>query len=229
MVLPALLYHAACGFPLDAAGESGYNERMARTIARTRGKAKKRERPLGSAIGLGLAVTFGVAVVIFLVQFLMPGSMLHNYFNLLLHAQSATLPFSPLYQQWAASLQREEALFATPFSLLCGGLTLGWLSPGYASRRRVLLAAASMALGILVVSLAFIWSDALFATNTLATHEGGHVARLIAPLDYVVRQSVWGLIWIAVCVLGAWLGLRLRARQSSHGNDAAPSLRVAPR
>ena len=60
--------------------------------------------------------------------------------------------------------------------------------------------------------------------------KAAYVARLIAPLDYVVRQSVWGVIWIAVCVLGAWLGLRLRERRRlPQENDAAPALRTALR
>lgn len=198
-------------------------------MARTRGKAKKRERPLGAAIGFGLLVTFGVALAIFIVMMLIPGTALHNLFRMSLYLSSATLPFDPLFQQWKEVVNREEALFVTPFSLLCGGLTLGWLAPRYATRRRVLLVSAAMALGILVVSLAFTWSDALVATNHLATSEGGYVARLVAPLDLIVRQSVWGLIWIAVCVLGAWLGLRLRDRRSPQGNDAAPALHTAPR
>ena len=199
-----------------------------RTTARTRRKAK-RERPLGAAIGLGLAATFGVAVVILVVQYFIPNSSLYNLVQMSLHTQSATLPFDPLYQQYQESLNREECLFGTPFPLFCGGLLLGRLSPHYATRRRVLLAAAAMALGSVVASLVFGWSDALFSTNQIAGHEGGHVARLSAPLDYIVRQSLWGVFWIAVCALGAWLGLRLRDRRSRPADDAAPALRAAPR
>ncbi|MDQ2799359.1 MAG: hypothetical protein M3Y13_06925 [Armatimonadota bacterium] len=198
-------------------------------MARTRGKAKKRERPLGAAIGFGLLVTFGVALAIFMAMMLIPGTALHYFFQISLHQSSATLQFDPLFQQWKEDINREDALFVSPFSLLCGGLTLGWLAPHYAMRRRILLSAAAMAFGFLVISLAFTWSDALVATSHHATSEGGYVARLIAPLDLIVRQNIWDLIWIAVCVLGAWLGLRLRDRRSPQGNDAAPALRAAPR
>ena len=174
-------------------------------------------------------MTFGVALVILMVQYFIPGSALFNLAQMSLHTQSATLPFDPLYQQYEETINREECLFGTPFPLLCGGLTLGWLAPRYATRRRVLLTAAGMALGSVAVSLAFSWSESQYATNNLATHEGGHVARLAAPLNYVMRQSLWGVFWIAVCVLGAWLGLRLRDRRTPQGNDAAPALRAAPR
>ncbi len=202
------------------------------STARTRGtraKAKRRERPLGAAVSAGLAVTLGVVLVILIVQLLIPSSFLRQYFDLLRHSPSATLPFSPLYQQYSEEAAREEALFATPFSLLCGGLTVGLLAPRYSPKRRVLVAAGLMALGILAVSLSFLWVDSVSTTNILNAHEGGYISHPTAPLGYLLRQALWGLGWIAACVLGAWLGLRLRDRRAPQGNDSAPALHATPR
>jgi MFS family permease len=190
-----------------------------------------RERPLGTAIGWGVAATLGMALLIFAVLMAMPGSAVHNFFDLCLHNPSATLPFSQLYQDWSAKIQVEEALLVTPLSLLCGGLTLGRLAPRYASRRRVLLSGAMMAFGILVLCLAFDWVNAVHETNLLADSQGGMVARLSAPVSYIVRQTLWVAAWTAVCVLGAALGQRLRDRRLpvSAGSEAASGLRVVPR
>ena len=181
-------------------------------MARIRRKAKKRERPLGAAIGLGLTATLGVGILILIVQLLLPHSTLRTFFDLSLHASSATLPLDPLYQDLKEGVNKQEALFATPFSLLCGGLVLGRFAPHYAPYRRVLIAGAAMAFGIVAVSLAFAWTDAVYTTRRLA-QEGGWVAGLSAPLEYVLRQTLWGLGWIGVCVGGTWLGLRLRDRR----------------
>lgn len=194
----------------------------------TRAKAKRRETPLGAAICAGLAVTLGVVLVILVVQLLTPNSFMRQYYELLRHSPSATLPFSALYQQLSEQAAREEALFATPFSLLCGGLTVGLLAPRYAPRRRVLVAAGLMALGILAVSLSFLWVDSITTTNTINAHEGGHISHPTAPVGYLLRQILWGLGWIAACVLGAWLGLRGRGRgiPQDGGKDVSPA---APR
>ena len=203
---------------------------MARTRA-ARGKAKRRERPLGTAVSLGLAATMGVGLVILVVQLLFPHSFLRQYYDLLRHSPSASLPFSALYQQLSEEAAREEALFATPFSLLCGGLVLGRNAPRYAPRRRVLVSAALMAFGILAVSLTFLWVDNVYTTKLLNQHEGGLVSHPSAPLGYLLRQGLWGLGWIAACVFGSWLGLRARDRRvpQEGGQGAPPSARPAPR
>jgi len=202
---------------------------MARTRA-AQGKAKRRERPLGAAIGWGLAATMGVGLVILLVQLLLPGSFMREYYELLRHSASATLPLSPLYQQLSEEVAREEALFATPFSLLCGGLILGRLAPRYAPRRRVLVSAGLMAFGILVVSVSFLWVDNLTTTDLLNKHEGGTISHPTAPIGYLLRQALWGLGWIAACILGTWLGLRWRDRRVPQDIDRGvpPPTRPAP-
>ena len=200
---------------LDARPEPCYNNPMAST-ARTRGtqgKAKRRERPLGAAIWLGLVTTIGVGLFILVVQLLIPGSFMREYYELLRHSPSATLPYSPLYQQLSEEAAREEALFATPFSLLCGGLILGWRAPRYAARRRILVSGGLMAFVILAVSLSFLWVDNIHTTNTLNANEGGLISHQTAPFSYLLRQALWGMGWIAACVLGCWLGLRLRDRR----------------
>lgn len=201
------------------------------STARTRGtrvRAKRRERPLGAAVSAGLAVTLGMGLIILVVQLLIPSSFLRQYYELLRHSPSATLPFNALYQQYSEQAAREEALFATPFSLLCGGLTVGLLAPRYAPRWRVLVVSGLMALGILAVSVSFLWVDNVNTTALLNTHEGGYITHPTAPLGYLLRQALWGLGWIAACILGAWLGLRLRDRRpaSDGGKKAAPQ---APR
>lgn len=182
---------------------------------RARVKARRRERPLGAAIALGLVVTLGVGLVILVAQLLSPGSFLRQYYDLLLHSPSASLPLSPLYQQLSERVAREEALFATPFSLLCGGLTLGLLAPRYAPPKRVLGAAALMAFGLLAVLLTFLWVDSIATTRLLNSHEGGDVAHPTAPFAYLLSQALSCLAWIGACVLGAWLGLRGRDRRAA--------------
>ena len=200
-------------------------------MARTRGRAKRRERPLGAAIGLGLAVTLGVALAILIVQLLFPHSFMRQYYDLLLHSPSATLPFSTLYQKLSEETAWEEALFATPFSLLCGGLVLGRCAPFYSPRRRVLISGAVMAFGILVVSLTFLWADNIYTTNLLNSHEGGSISHSTAPFAYVLRQGLCDFGWILACVLGTWLGLRWRdqRRSDSQGESAPPPTRSARR
>lgn len=200
-------------------------------VRRARARAKRRERPLGAAISAGLAVTVGVGLVILIVQLLIPGSFLRDYFLLLQHSQSATLPLSPLAQQLAEEAAREEALFATPFMLLCGGLTLGRLAPRYAPRRRVLGAGGLMAFGIIAVCVAFLWIVNLVIRGILNAHEGGFISHPTAPVGYLVRQGLWGLGWIAVGTFGTWLGLWWRDRRvpQDDAKGVPPPTRPAPR
>ncbi|MGI4789689.1 MAG: hypothetical protein ACRYFS_12655, partial [Janthinobacterium lividum] len=141
-------------------------------MVRTRNRAKKREQPLGAAIGWGLAATLVVGIVILIIQLIIPGTVAHNFFLLAHNNASATLPLDPLYQQWADKLQEEDTLFGTPLSLLCGAIVLGWLAPSYASRRRILLSGAGLGLGVYAVSLAFIWFEAPRQQAVLNQHEG---------------------------------------------------------
>ena len=186
---------------------------MARTNGKTHGRAKRRERPLGAAIGWGLVVTFGAGLVILLVLRSLPGSVITHLFQLSLHAASPTLRGDPLYQQYSDQLDELDALLGTPLSLLCGGLTLGRLAPRYATRRRVLLSGAAMAFGINVVTLAFTWLSAVIEQNRINHREGGYIYPITAPLDLIVRQIVFILVWTGVCAFGAWLGLRWRDRK----------------
>ena len=209
---------AGWAFPLDARARSGYNGGMARR------KAKKRERPLGAAIGWGLAVTFGVALVILVVQLLIPNSDVRHLAQMSLYSASPTLRGDPLYQHYSDSVQEQEALFASPLSLLCGGLTLGWLAPRYVPRKRLLLIGAATAFGILSVSLLFIWVTAVREQNQINRQEGGYVYPLTAPPDLIVRQVLWAALWIAIGTGGTWLGLRLRDRKAA---PAPPPLKAA--
>lgn len=201
---------------------------MARTNEKTHRKAKLRERPLGVAVGVALAAIFAVGLVLLVAQLLWPGSTVRNFFLMSLHASSATLPLDPLYQQYKESINWQEALFDSPLAFGCGGLVLGLLAPRYAARRRVLLTSALMALGLLVLLLGFTWADALHNTNALAANEGGKVARLGAPLDYVLRQTLCCLGWTAICVGGTWLGLRTRDRRGTAAPPAAPGTHWPP-
>lgn len=196
-------------------------------MARTRRKTKKRERTLGQAIGLGLAATLGVGLLILIVQLLIPSTTVYNFFRLAHAASSATLRGGTLFQEWAGDIQEQEALFATPFSLLCGGLILGRFAPRYASYRRVLTAGGWMAFGTVAVSLAFAWPAAVIQQEKMNRDQGGHIFHISAPPDLLVRQSLWAFAWIAVCVLGTWVGLRLRDRRVP--SDPAPALRPARR
>ena len=178
-----------------------------------RGKAKTRERPLGTAIGLGLAATLAVGIFIALALLLIPGTVAHQFFRLAHYNASATLPLDPLYQNWAEKMQEEDVLFGTPLSLLCGGLVLGWFAPSYVSRRRALLSSAALSIGVLAVSLAFQWAAAVTQQATLNAHEGGQQVNLTAPPALIFRQALWVIVWTAICVLGTWAGLALRTRK----------------
>ncbi len=183
---------------------------MARTLeAATRGKAKKREKPLGMAAGLGLATTLAVAIFIVGVQLLVPHTVTSNFYRLVHYNASATLPLDPLYQGWYQTLS-EEDVFGTAFSLLCGGLVVGWLAPSYESRRRVLTAGAVVGLALPLASLAFLWIGGVLEQNTMNTQEGGQQVRIAAPPALIATQTALVVIWAGVCVAGTRAGLHLR-------------------
>jgi len=173
------------------------------------------------AIGLGLMVSFGVGLAIFLIEIAIPGTSVRNIFDLIVHDSSATLVLGPLFQGYEFNFQREEALFVTPLALLCGGLTLGLTAPRVLKLMQVLWAAAGMSTGLLAVSLAFAWYVGLYETDQLARSEGGMVARQTAPPEYVLNLLLWHVSWVIVCVLGAYLGQRYRTM-------TAPVSRTAP-
>ena len=175
-------------------------------------RAKKREQPLGVAIALGLATVLAAGIVIALVSVLIPGTAAHQFYSLVHNIHSATLPLDPLYQDWAGKMQEEDALFGTPLSLLCGGLTLGWLAPSYVERRRVLLSGGLMGFGVVAVSIAFVWVAGVLNQNTLNHLEGGQQVNITAPPELIIKQVITALIWTAICVGGTWIGLRGRER-----------------
>ncbi len=178
---------------------------------RRRGRAKRRERPLGAAVGWAVAATLAVGLIILGIQLLVPSSAIHNMYLLSHYNSSPTLRDDPLFEQWMADINREEALFATPLSLLCGGLTLGWLAPAYAGRRRVLRVAAVLAFAVVAVSLAFVWPAAIIQQNRL-NEAGGRIVQVSIPPELMVRQAILTVLWIGVCVGGAWAGLWARRR-----------------
>lgn len=202
---------------LDATLCLCYNAGMARTALLNkhpaRGRAKERELPLGAAIAYGLGATLAAGVVIALALVLIPGTAAHQFFALVSGIHSATLPLDPLYQEWSEKISEEETLFATPVSMLCGGLALGWLAPSYASRRRVLLSGGLLGFGVVAASVAFVWVFGILNQNTLNHQQGGQQVVITAPPELIVRQAIAAVLWTAICVFGTWLGQRLRARQ----------------
>ena len=194
-----------------------------------RSKAKKRELPLGTAIGLGLAATLAVGLLMATALLLTPGTAAHQFYALVHGNSSATLPLDPLYQNWAEKMGEEDALIGTPLSLLCGGLALGWLAPNYVVRQRVLLSGAALGFGVMAVTLTFQWVAALNQQNTLNVHEGGQQVALTAPPDLILRQAFLVVVWTAICVLGTWLGRTLRERSRSKQDAETPSLHMAGR
>lgn len=195
---------------------------MARTLTRDldkkSGRAKRRERPFGAAVGWAVAATLGVGLLILGVQLLLPSSAVHNMYLLAHYNSSPTLRDDPLFQQWMDAINREEALFATPLCLLCGGLTLGWLAPTYAGRGRVLRVAALFAFAVVAVSLAFVWPTAIVQQNRL-NEAGGHIVQVSIPPELMVRQAILTALWIGVCVIGAWGGLWARRRGQTNSTQ----------
>ena len=183
-----------------------------KTAERRTRRAKKRELPLGAAAGFGLAASLAAGTLIALTLVLIPGTAAHQFFSLASGIHSATLPLDPLYQQWMEKISEEETLFATPVSMLCGGLTLGRLAPSYAGRRRVLLSGAALGFGIVAAAVAFVWVFGVLNQNTLNHLQGGEQVKLSAPPDLIVREIVSIAFWTAACVLGTWLGLRRRVQ-----------------
>jgi len=184
-------------------------------------RARRREQPLGVAIALGLAAALAAGIVIALASVLIPGTAAHQFYALVHSIHSATLPLDPLYQDWAEKIDEEETLFATPLSLLCGGLTLGWLAPSYSGRRRVLLSGGLMGFGFIVAVVAFVWVVGTLNQNLLNRTEGGQQVNITAPPELIVKQIIAAILWTAICVLGSWLGLRLRERARQKMQQAA--------
>lgn len=184
---------------------------MARVNSKSGHKAKKRERTLGQAIGLALGVTLGVALLIFAGMMCLPNSALHQFYLLAHYNASATLRDSPLFQKWMDEIDHQEVV-VTALSLLCGGLALGWLAPSYTPQRRILLSAAGISLGVVAVILAFLWPTAILNQNQLNANAGGTQDYVTAPFYVIRNQILWGVVWTAVCVLGAWTGRVLRTR-----------------
>ena len=184
---------------------------MARVNSKLGRKPKRRERTLGQAIALALAVTLGVALLIFVGLMCLPGSALHQFYLLAHYNASNTLRGSLLFQKWMDEIDRQEVV-VTALSLLCGGLALGWLAPSYTSRRRLLLSAAGISLGLVAVLLAFLWPTAILNQNQLNANAGGTQDYVTAPFYVIRNQILWGIVWTAVCVLGAWGGRILRTR-----------------
>jgi len=204
---------------LDGAGEWGYTEGMARTLnqhTHTRetnkktGRAKRRERPFGAAIGWAVAATLGVGLMILVVQLLLPLSAVHNMYLLAHYHSSPTLRDNPLFEKWMDAINKEE-VYATALCLFCGGLTLGWLAPVYAGRGRVLRGAAILAFAVVAVSLAFVWPTAVVQQNRL-NEAGGRIIQVGIPPELMVRQAILTVLWIGVCVGGAWAGQWARRR-----------------
>ncbi len=190
-------------------------DRKAGTADRKAGRGRaKREHPLGVAIGFALAAILGTGVVIALASVLIPGTTAHQFYSLVSNIRSATLPLDPLYQEWSEKISEEEALFATPASMLCGGLTLGWFAPSYADRRRVLVSGGLIGFGVIAASVAFVWVAGVLSQNTLNHTEGGQQVNITAPPQLIAWQSLFTVAWTAICVFGTWLGLGLRARQA---------------
>lgn len=175
-------------------------------------RSKKREQPLGFAIALGLTAALAAGMVIALASVLIPGTAAHQFYSLVQNIHSATLPLDPLYQGWVEKMNEEEVFFATPLSLLCGGFSLGWLAPSYVERRRVLLSGGLMGFGVIAVSVAFVWVFGILNQNTLNRTEGGQQVNITAPPELIIKQAIVAVLWTAICVLGTWIGLRLRER-----------------
>ncbi len=180
---------------------------------------------MGVAIGWGLTVTFGVALIIFLALRQLPGAVITHLFELSRYAASPTLRNDPLYQQYSDRLAEMDVLLGTPLSLLCGGLTLGWLAPRYTTRQRVLLPGTTMALAAVVIPLALVWIAAVLQQNAIDRQIGGYVYPVTAPLHLILRQILCAILWVAIGTGGTWLGLRLRDRKAA----SSPPLVKAPR
>ncbi len=187
---------------------------MARTLTRDldkkSGRAKRRERPFGAAVGWAVAATLGVGLIILGVQLLLPASAVHNMYLLAHYNSSPTLRNDPLFQEWMDAINREEA-YATALCLFCGGLTLGWLAPSYAGRARVLRVAALFAFIVVAVSLAFVWPTTIIQQNRL-NEAGGQIVQVGIPPKLMINQAILTVLWIGVCVIGAWAGLWARRR-----------------
>lgn len=181
------------------------------------------ERSLLAAACLSALVFLGMALLIGLIELALPTSALHNFYELAF-VNGQVNPQSPIYQDTLDQVKRTDLLFATPFSLFCGGLSFPFLAPRSAARPRVLRASALVAAAITIGYLLLFWGSVLDAMH-------GRLQPGMLDAQTVLTQTAFGLAGIAAFVLGVFLGLLGRSARRSPDADNPPSVNAsaAPR
>ncbi len=173
------------------------------------------ERSLATAGWLGALTVVAVAVVILLVELMIPNSTVRNFCEMVFINQQVS-PQSDIYQTYIAEVDRQDDLFVFPTSLFIGGLIMGRLAPGRASRRRALGAAALVALAVILACLSMVWVPTLKASQ----------GRLPEGFDRVYALTLVACVasWTATFVIGAFCGLLWRsARRRSDAGGPPPT------
>lgn len=170
------------------------------------------ERSLAAAAWLGVLTVLVVAVIIFLVELLIPTSTVRNFCELVF-VNGQVSPLSPIYQQYMNDIERQDDLIVFPISLFIGGLVMGRLAPSRARRGRVLGTAAWVALAVILAALGMVWVPTLVSSH----------GRLPQGADtpYVLTLVAVMAFWAITFLAGAFGGLLWR-------NSRRPDAGVTP-
>lgn len=201
--------------PVDGSDTACYNVSMAqsRTTARTRTDARRqrqREQSAALAAGFSVLTIFLVATLTFLILLNLPGTPVRNFW-LLLTVNGQVSPNSQLYRDLFAQIERQEALFVTPFCLLIGGLALGRLMPKRIPRLRLLRTAGIVTVGVVLACILFRWGLILYGQQ-------GHLRAGELDTQVALTQTACSLGWIIAYLIGTWVGVLWR--DAGHRNDA---------
>ncbi len=212
------------GLTVDAGATDCYNGGMAkpRKTAQARTEARRRrlqERSTVHAASLSALAVFVVGLTVFTVLAILPGTPVRNFW-LLVTVNGQVSPRSDLYQSLFAQIERQEVLFVSPLCLLCGGLTLGRLTPRRIPGLRLLRAAGIVAVGVVLACVIFRWGLILYGQQ-------GHLQAGELNTQVEKTQLACSLGWIIAYLAGTGVGVRWRDSGFQRQLDAAEGSRFS--
>lgn len=174
------------------------------TTARTRRRERlqrHRERSPGLAVFLSVLTAICVCLLIFIIEINTPTNPLRNLFRLMAYGQITVS--NPLYQHLLAQVERQDLLFATPFSLFCAGIVLGRLTPRRIANARLIRIAAMVGGGVILACIVFRWGLILIGQH-------GRLQAGELDLEMVKIQIAFLIGWLIVCLVGVLIGATWR-------------------
>jgi hypothetical protein len=185
---------------------------QSRNPARQRRRARQqraRERSAVIAAGLSVAAILIVGLGYFFIEANIPGTAVRN-FLLLVITNGQVSPRSELYRALFAHIEMEDALIASPLSLLCGGLVLGRLIPSRFTRARLMRIATVVSVGVILAFMFFVW-------GLIIAGQHGHLRPGEVDTHKAWVQTACAFGWIAAYLVGAWCGVAWRDRRERAG------------